>query len=84
MVKDLPSKSLIGRGKYQDGLYLLEPTHNEGISMKVGILVEASLWHFRLGHTSDAKLITIGMCTDNKNENKVPCDSCIRAKQTPL
>lgn len=81
VMQDLPSKNLIGKGKCQNGLYLLDPTYDGGIDMKVGTPVATNLWHARLGHTSDTKLFSIGVSTSiNKNQNSKVCDSCIRAK----
>lgn len=67
--------------KYQNGLYFLEPS--QGMAMKVGKPVNVDLWHQRIGHTLDAKMNSIDFIL-NIARNKVPCDSCIRAKQTRL
>ncbi|KAJ1437402.1 Zinc finger, CCHC-type superfamily [Sesbania bispinosa] len=60
VMQDLHSRNLIGVGRHQDGLYLLEPVQNRGAAMKVGRSIEADLWHSRLGHASESKLVHIG------------------------
>lgn len=83
IMQDLHSRNLIGLGKHQDGLYILEPTQDKKIALKVGKTSEDKLWHSRLGHTSVDKIKTIGFDVF-KNQDSFPCDSCIRAKQTRL
>lgn len=85
IIQDLPSRTLIGKGMNRDGLYLLEPIQDRGIAMKVGKSVDANLWHSRIKHTLDTKIIGIESIHDVDNsQNKIPCDSCIRAKHTRL
>lgn len=60
VIQDLPSGNLIRMDKHQDGLYLLEPTQDRRVALKVGKTNEATLWHSRLGHTSEDKMKTIG------------------------
>lgn len=83
VMQDLHSRNLIGLGKHQDGLYILEPTQDKRIALKVSKTNEDSLWHARLGHTSEDKIKTIGFDVV-KNQDRLLCDSCIRAKQTRL
>lgn len=81
IAQDLASKTLIGMGRHQNGLYFLEPI--QGMALKVSKQLDDDLWHQRLGHTSDIKMNSIGF-NSSIAKNKIPCDSCIRAKQTRL
>lgn len=78
-------RTLIGRGRHQDGLYLLEPSQEGKVAMKVDKSNDMTLWHSRLGHASESKMSHVGLNVDIvRNQIKMPCDSCIRAKQTKL
>lgn len=76
LMQDLASKSLIGAGKQRDGLYLLEPVCDS--RQAFGCVVDAEVWHRRLGHASGIKLQGICEVADSV------CESCMRAKQTRI
>ncbi|KAJ0580529.1 putative RNA-directed DNA polymerase [Helianthus annuus] len=80
--KDLESRSLIGTGTCDDGLYRMGELKNGRRAM----LVDASLWHKRLGHASSQKLCHLDFFkhVSVNSVNKDFCDSCMKAKHTRL
>ncbi|CAH9129521.1 unnamed protein product [Cuscuta epithymum] len=81
ILQDVPSRNLIGVGKFRDGLYYLENTKSESVAMSVSITPD--VWHQRLGHASDGKIHHISSLKGFQRSNNF-CDPCIRAKQTRL
>ncbi|CAH9144815.1 unnamed protein product [Cuscuta epithymum] len=81
ILQDVPSRKLIGVGKFRNGLYYLECPKSEAVAMSVS--VTSNLWHQRLGHASDGKLHHISSLKGFHRSNNF-CDPCVRAKQTRL
>lgn len=88
IVQDLHSKALIGTGRQQDGLYFFDNLHDQNkkdcktIALKVDA-TNCTMWHARLGHTSQFKIDHIGLNIVGKIDTN-SCDSCMKAKQTRL
>ncbi|CAH9134708.1 unnamed protein product, partial [Cuscuta epithymum] len=80
-LQDIPSRKLIGVGKFCNGLYYMDFPICEGVAMSVSVTSE--LWHQRLGHASDGKLHHISFLKGFRRSDNF-CDPCIRAKQTRL
>ncbi|KAJ0550054.1 putative RNA-directed DNA polymerase [Helianthus annuus] len=75
----LRSRDLIGSGRCQGGLYLLNMSE-EG---RKAMVTTTNVWHKRLGHTSKEKLSNIDFLKNNSNKLcDVFCDSCAKAKHT--
>lgn len=82
VVQDFNSRTLIGAGKEQDGVY-----HYKGVvaahSGRAGSLTTRELWHRRLGHPSSAVLSVlshVGSFSRNSEDSEKVCDVCIRSK----
>lgn len=82
-MQDLHSRTLISVGKCSDGLYYMELTLGKRIYMAA--LVNAEVWHLRLGHAPESKIREVNFLGNSvislSNKNG---DSCIRTKQTRL
>ncbi|CAH9138265.1 unnamed protein product [Cuscuta epithymum] len=79
--QDLPSRKLIGKGGFYNGLYYLELPIGERVAMRATL--DSNLWHRRLGHASNGKLRHISFLK-GLQQNSSFCDPCLRAKQTRL
>nr|KYP53520.1 hypothetical protein KK1_024658 [Cajanus cajan] len=81
VIQDLTTRTLIGVGRHQNGLSLLEPIQDGVVAMKVDRSIDESVWHWRLGHASETKMKQIEPLFDiASNSSFMHCDSCIRAK----
>ncbi|XP_075648679.1 uncharacterized protein LOC142619466 [Castanea sativa] len=91
-IQDLAHWSTLGLGKECNGLYLLERGNSTSHSMSVSVSAATSLvhnthvWHSRLGHLSNDKLVSIRnngepLCTSIEN---FACEICPLAKQKRL
>jgi hypothetical protein len=83
VLQDHISRTLIGAGERQDGLYYFQTIQREQACKVVGVN-QLELWHRRLGHPS----LKITQLVSNSSKNKEHdhlnknCDVCLRAKQT--
>ena len=84
VVQDFNSRTLIGAGKEQDGVY-----HYKGVvaahSGRARCLTTRELWHRRLGHPSSAVLSVlshVGSFSRNSEDSEKVCNVCVRSKQT--
>jgi hypothetical protein len=80
---------MTGSGRMINGLYYLEGTQIQPLSGKQCNSVaipKTALWHFRLGHTSFARLELMKKLYPDIDVNKVDfcCDICHLAKQRKL
>ena len=88
-----PSKgSMIGKGRWTANLYVLDlEDHGSATSdtsiFQSNVVVDASVWHQRFGHTSFKRLDllhdVLGF-SKAKNKGSLHCDICHRAKQKKL
>ena len=84
VIQDMSSKMMIGKGKRQDGLYVLQVDTSSHIHSSFN-LVSAQIWHDRLGHLSFKKLQPMKSVLDFAASNKgQPCYICPLAKHRRL
>lgn len=92
VIQDLTKGSMIGRGRRVGNLYVLdaeESVSEDSISTSfvANSVIDASVWHQRLGHTSfehiDLLTDVLGI-SKHKNKGLIHCDICQRAKQKKL
>ncbi|KAL0846098.1 hypothetical protein Bca101_019344 [Brassica carinata] len=89
LIQDLSKGLMIGRGRRIANLYILDGEDSvfEDIaspSFVANSVIDASVWHRRLGHTSFDrldKLSNVLGISKTKNKGLVHCDICQRAKQ---
>lgn len=98
MIYDTHSKKMIGRTKLNGGLYILDsplitlyhapPTHsiNTLHDKASGIPNNCNLWHLRLSHPSNKKLIQLHKLFPfiKSIPSPIPCDVCFYAKKNIL
>ncbi|GJY43502.1 putative RNA-directed DNA polymerase, partial [Tanacetum coccineum] len=81
--RGLRTRNLIGAGRCQGGLYLMDMSN---ISRRT-MMTTLDTWHKRLGHASKKKLLNVDFLKNNsiKSSNAL-CDSCAKAKhaRTPF
>lgn len=79
----MEDKMMIGRGKVQDGLYVLEDTSST-FTVPINV-VSCHKWHQRFGHPSFNKLQMLdSIPVSNKEFDSIPCLICPLAKQKKL
>ena len=91
-IQDLAHWSTVGLGREYKSLYLLEQSLSTSrnclfaASFVNNLVVQPSIWHFRLGHLLNAKLSLIrNKNVPLSNTNKaIPCEICPLAKQKRL
>ncbi|GJY94155.1 retrovirus-related pol polyprotein from transposon TNT 1-94 [Tanacetum coccineum] len=79
----LHTRNLIGAGRCQGGLYLMDMSN---ISIRT-MMTTLDTWHKRLGHASKKKLSNVNFLKNNSNNSSNAfCDSCAKAKhvRTPF
>ncbi|GJZ52331.1 putative reverse transcriptase, RNA-dependent DNA polymerase, LTR copia-type gag-polypeptide [Tanacetum coccineum] len=73
----LHTRNLIGAGRCQGGLYLMDMSN---ISRRT-MMTTLDTWHKRLGHASKKKLSNVNFLKNNSNNSSNAfCDSCAKAK----
>ena len=89
-IQDLAHWSTLGLGKECNGLYLLERSNSTSLSASISAAIplvhSTHVWHSRLGHLSNAKLVSIRnngepLCTSIED---LACEICPLAKQKRL
>lgn len=83
VMQGLQTKSLIGAGKCEGGLYLMDMLKERRKIM----MTTMSTWHKRMGHASKEKLSNVDIFKSNLNKDSMFfCDSCAKAKhaRTPF
>ncbi|GKD73081.1 putative RNA-directed DNA polymerase [Tanacetum coccineum] len=80
IMQDLYSRTLIGAGDCEDGLYKMGMFENNRHAM----MTTQSMWHKRLGHPSSSRLYHLDFFKNTSLDSKFFCDSCVKAKFTRL
>nr|GEY69397.1 putative reverse transcriptase, RNA-dependent DNA polymerase, Gag-polypeptide of LTR copia-type [Tanacetum cinerariifolium] len=79
-ISGLRTRSLIGSGKFQGGLYLMDMFKKGRRAM----MTTTDTWHKRLGQASRDKLSNVSFLKNNSSKlSNVFCDSCAKAKHIP-
>nr|GEY95322.1 retrovirus-related Pol polyprotein from transposon TNT 1-94 [Tanacetum cinerariifolium] len=77
VMQGLRTRSLIGLGKCQGGLYLMDMFEKGRQAM----MTTMDTWHKRLGHASRDKLSNVSFLKNNSSKlSNVFCDSCAKGK----
>ena len=76
ILQDLSSRTLIGMGECKNGLYRMGMTRRKRKAMTTTV----DLWHNRLGHASNSKLIHVDFLKNARLNQTLFCDSCVKAK----
>lgn len=91
VIQDHSREQMIGKGKEIAGLYVLDtatlPSHPSAVSpFCSSVVIDATLWHSRLGHPSYVKLDTLKSVLGFQKSNKDTshCDICQLSKQKHL
>lgn len=83
LIKQLKDKKMIGRGKVQAGLYVLEDSPHS--SMVFVNVVSCQQWHQRFSHPPVNKLKMLdSILVSDKDFDKTPCVTCPLAKRKKL
>ena len=77
--QDNETKEVVGTGRVEDGLYLLNKEENNEVkSLAVSLVGTSPLWHSRLGHPSNKVL---SMVLPNLTLPNKECEACVLGKQ---
>ena len=83
LFQDRITKTMIGRGRLQNGLYCLDDVPNSNFALSFQHLYNFDLWHSRLGHPCNSHFHFLIKYFKNVYGNKnFICDICPQAKQS--
>ena len=96
LIQEISTKKMIGTVDVESGLYKLKTTSNHHNSTPLAVLnpsnyansctkILIDIWHCRLGHLSNERMLAMKQYYPNLNSVKeIICDACHKAKQKKL
>lgn len=83
LIQDQLTRTMISSGDLCDGVYILNRVATRGSSLAANTVNETVLWHARMGHPSNQKLLQLSsFLYFSFDKNKMECcDICHRSKQ---